>query len=273
MRIFLAGGSGVIGTRLIPALVTAGHDVFATTRREQNTTRISELGATAVVVDAYDANGLQKAVAGAAPDLVMHELTDLSEHDTEANARLRREGTANLVRAARAAGVERMIAQSITWIFPDADRAATEDDPIIPGSAVDDMERLVRSMPQATVLRYGMLYGPTTWYASDGQIADAVRAGLVPATPAITCFVHIDDVVDATVRAISWAEGTYHLVDDEPAAGTVWLPVFASVLKAPAPRTAPLPEGASRGRSVSNAKAKAAGWVPIHPTWREGFTV
>ncbi|MGO4535709.1 NAD-dependent epimerase/dehydratase family protein [Leifsonia sp. 2MCAF36] len=273
MRIFLAGGSGVIGIRLIPALLAAGHEVVATTRRAENVARISQSGAQGVVVDAYDAQGLEAAVAAADPDLVLHELTDLSEHDTEANARLRREGTANLVRAAKLAGVDRMIAQSIAWIFPDGEMPATEDDPITLGSAVDDMEQLVRSMTHATILRYGMLYGPSTWYAPEGEVAKAVRAGMVPATPAITNFVHIDDVVDATVKALSWSDGTYHIVDDEPAAGTVWLPVFAARLNAPAPPVAPLPEGAPRGRAVSNTKARAAGWVPNYRSWRDGFTV
>lgn len=272
MRIFLAGGSGVIGTRLIPALVAAGHDVVATTRRQENVARLSELGAMPVVVDVYDADRLDAVVAEARPDLVLHELTDLSEHDTDANARLRREGTANLVHAAVAAGIRRMVAQSITWIFPAGYRPATEDDAIIPASAVDDLERSVRSMPHATVLRYGMLYGPGTWYAPGGELAEAVRAGRVPATPAITTFAHIDDVIDATVKALAWPDGIYHIVDDEPAPGTAWLPVFATALGAPAPQIAPLAEGAPLGRAVSNAKAKGMGWTPIHPTWREGFT-
>jgi nucleoside-diphosphate-sugar epimerase len=271
MRIFLAGGSGVIGSRLIPELVAAGHEVVATTRHEDQLARLSELGAHGVVIDVYDAPGLTETVAAAAPELVLHELTDLSNYDTQANARLRREGTANLVAAANAAGVERMMMQSIVWSFPDGDAVATEDDPLIPGSVVEEMERLVRSMPHATVLRYGMLYGPGTWYAPGGRIAGAVTAGLVPATPAVTSFAHIDDVVSATVGAIGWPDGIYHIVDDEPAAATVWLPVYAAGLGAPAPRQEPLPDGAPRGRAVSNAKTKAAGWTLIHPTWREGF--
>jgi nucleoside-diphosphate-sugar epimerase len=123
-------------------------------------------------------------------------------------------GTANLVAAAKAAGVERMIVQSIAWIFPDDEHPATEDDPIIAGSAVDEMEQLVRSMARATVLRYGMFYGPDTWYAPGGQIAEAVLGGLLPASPAITSFVHVDDVVTATTQALDWPDGTYHVVDD-----------------------------------------------------------
>jgi nucleoside-diphosphate-sugar epimerase len=236
MRIFLAGGTGIIGRALIPKLVSAGHDVVATTRRDDKLARLAELGAHGVVADVYDANRVASAVKDAAPDLILDELTDLSEYDTDANARLRREGTANIVAAARAAGVERMIVQSIAWIFPEGETPATEEDPIVPGTAVDEMEQLTRTLPHATVLRYGMLYGPGTWYERGGRIANAVVAGQLDATPAVTSFAHIDDVVAATVQALDWPDGTYHVVDDEPAAETEWLPFYAEALGAPEPK-------------------------------------
>jgi nucleoside-diphosphate-sugar epimerase len=251
MRILLAGGTGVIGSRLLPELVAAGHEVVATTRREDRLAFLSSLGVRGVLLDVRDAVWVAATLAEAAPDLVLHQLTDLSGNDREANARVRREGTANLVAGATAAGVDRMIVQSITWVFPDGDTPATEDDPIVPGTAVDVMEGLARCLPRATVLRYGILYGPGTWYAPGGLIAAAVSARQVQANPAITSFVH---------------------VDDEPAPATEWLPVYATGIGAPAPRTAPLPEGAPVGRAVSNAKARAAGWTPAHPSWRAGFS-
>lgn len=271
MRIFLAGGTGVLGSRLIPKLTAAGHQVTATTRRADRTDLLTRLGAAPAVVDVYDADRLNDVVGQAAPDLILHELTDLSEYDTDANARLRRQGTANLVAAARAAGTGRIVVESIAWVFPDADTPATEDDPITPGTAVDTMESTARQLPRATILRYGILYGPGTWYAPGGRIADRVGAGQLPATPALTCFVHIDDAVTATVQALSWPDGTYHIVDDEPAPGTSWLPVYARELGAPPPPAAPLPDGAPAGRPISNAKARAQGWAPEYPSWRQGF--
>lgn len=271
MRIFLAGGTGVLGTRLIPELTAAGHQVTATTRRADRAGLLTRLGAAPAIVDVYDTALLTRVVADAAPDLILHELTDLSDYNTDANARLRREGTANLVAAARAAGTGRIVVQSIAWIFPDADTPATEDDPITPGTAVDTMESLARQLPHSTVLRYGILYGPGTWYAPGGRIASQVDAGQLPATPAIACFLHIDDVVTATVEALHWPDGTYHIVDDEPAPGTSWLPVYARELGAPPPPTAPLADGAPAGRAISNAKARAQGWTPKYPSWREGF--
>ncbi|CAM3477389.1 NAD(P)-dependent oxidoreductase [Occultella aeris] len=266
MRIFLAGGTGVVGSRLIPALQAAGHDVTATTRRAEGLDLVRDRGARGVVVDVFDAPRLAEAVAAAEPELVMHQLTDLGEYDTAANARLRRDGTANLVAAAENAGVDRMI-----FAYAPGDTTATEDDPLEPGSAVGILEAVVHRLPRATVLRYGMFYGDGTWYAPGGRIGGTVVAGQLPATPAITPFVHIDDVVSATVQALSWPDGTYNIVDDEPAAGTVWLPVYAAGLGAPVPRVAGLPDGTPRRRAVSNARARAAGWRPRYPSWRDGF--
>lgn len=272
MRIFLAGGTGVLGTRLIPKLAADGHQVTATTRRTDRTDLLTGLGATPAIVDVYDAARLTSVVTEAAPDLILHELTDLSEYDTAANARLRREGTANLVAAAQTAGTDRIVVQSIAWVFPDADTPATEDDPITPGTAVDTMEGLARHLGKATILRYGLLYGPGTWYAPGGRIARLVGAGQLPATPAVSCFVHIDDAVTATIQALSWPDGTYHVVDDEPAPGTSWLSVYARELGAPPPPTAPLADGAPAGRAISNAKARGQGWTPEYPSWRQGFS-
>lgn len=271
MRIFLAGGSGVIGSRLIPVLAEAGHGITATTRRAENIDYLRDRGARPVVVDVYDAPQLTAAVADAAPDLILHELTDLSDFDTEANARVRRAGTANLVAATQATNVGRMMVQSIAWAYEEGSTPAVEDDPIQAGSPIEVMEDLVCRLPHATVLRYGMLYGPDTWYAPGARVANAVTAGLVPATPAITSFVHIDDVIAATVQAIGWPDGAYNIVDDEPAPATEWLPAYATGLGAPAPMIAGLPEGAPLGRGASNKKARTAGWTPMHPTWRGGF--
>jgi nucleoside-diphosphate-sugar epimerase len=164
-----------------------------------------------------------------------------------------------------------MSVQSITWAYPEGDAPATEDEPLVSGHPVAVMEELVQRLEHATVLRFGMLYGPGTWYAPGGRIATAVTAGQYPATAAITSFVHVDDAVAAVAQSVGWADGVYHVVDDEPAPATEWLPVYAAGIGAPAPQTEPLPQGAPVGRIVSNGKAWTAGWTPAHPTWRESF--
>ncbi|WP_193611738.1 NAD-dependent epimerase/dehydratase family protein [Nocardioides lijunqiniae] len=271
MRIFLAGGTGVIGRRLVPRLLAAGHEVVATTRHLGNVDRIERSGATGVVVDVYDSARLTELVATAAPDLVIHQLSDLRHYDTRATARIRREGTRNLVAAAHRAGVGRIVVQSIAWAYEDGHGLADEDEPVEEGSAVAAMEDLARTLAGPTILRFGWWYGPGTWYAEGGRVADAVAEGLLPATRTVNSFVHIDDAVSATLQAIHWPAGAYNIVDDEPAPATEWLPVYARSIGAPAPTSTVWAHRSPGGRGASNAKARAAGWTPRHPTWRSGF--
>ena len=183
MRIFLAGATGVIGRRLMPLLVAAGHEVTGTTRSAAKAEALREQGAHAIVVDVFDRAAMHDAVMQAHPEIVVHQLTDLPqvfdpERHGEAlrrNARLRIEGTANLVAAAQAAGARRLIAQSIAFIYADGPEPHSESDPLAAAEG-DDLNALtshgVRTLEDATlntpgiagiVLRYGRLYGPGTW--------------------------------------------------------------------------------------------------------------
>jgi nucleoside-diphosphate-sugar epimerase len=273
MRIFVAGATGVVGRRLVPLLVRAGHEVWGTTRRPQRADALATHGVHPVVADAYDAAALTEAVVAAAPDVVIHQLTDLAGEDRAANARLRIEGTRNLVEASRAAGVDTMIAQSIAWIYAPGATPATEDDALDPDASpfpgVDALERAVATMPRGIVLRYGTLYGPGTWYARDGAMADRARQGTLRATPAWSALLHVDDAAAAAVAALDWPPGPVNVVDDEPATEREWLPVFCASVGAPVPPEADGPTG----RPVSNAKAHDLGWHPSFPSWREGFRI
>jgi nucleoside-diphosphate-sugar epimerase len=169
MRIFLAGASGVIGRALVPLLVADGHEVAGTTRGEARAELVRGLGAEPVVVDVYDAEALRDAVVAFAPDLVIHQLTDLPDDAAEVperaagNARIRDEGTANLIAAARAAGAERFLAQSIAWI------------PAGGGESRRRHEAQVLAFG-GVVLRYGQLYGPGTYY--EGKPPEPPRIGV-----------------------------------------------------------------------------------------------
>jgi nucleoside-diphosphate-sugar epimerase len=279
MKVFLAGATGVIGRRLIPLLVASGHEVVGTTRTAEKCEMLQRLGASPVIVDALDRDNLAAVLREARPDLVIHQLTDLSARDLAANARLRIEGTRNLVDAARAVGVRRFIAQSISWTYIPGDGPADESVPLdseapMPRRAtvegVEALEQAVGEMEEGVVLRYGLLYGPGTWYAPDGSVADQVRRGQVSADDGITSFIHVDDAARAALLALDWPRGVVNVVDDEPAAGTVWLPVYAATLDAPAP---PVTTGQARGaRGATNAKARQMlNWQPLYPSWREGF--
>jgi nucleoside-diphosphate-sugar epimerase len=180
-RVFLAGASGAIGRRLMPQLVAAGHEVTATTRQVAKAEDLRALGADPVVVDVFDADCLCAAVLAAKPEIVIHQLTDLPagldpSKMTEAiarNARIRDEGTRNLVEAAKAAGARRLIAQSIAWAYAPGPEPHAETDPLDSGAeggravsvgGVIALEKHVlgASPINGIVLRYGHLYGPGT---------------------------------------------------------------------------------------------------------------
>ncbi|MEV4939334.1 NAD-dependent epimerase/dehydratase family protein [Streptomyces zaomyceticus] len=273
MRVLVAGATGAVGRRLVPRLEAAGHEVVGISRRGPRP------------VDVLDAGAVRRAVAEAAPDAVVHQLTDLGAADGAANNRMRVEGTGNLVDAARAAGVGRIVAQSISWAYAPGDGPADESVPLdsteeVPRSrivaGVRALESAVAELPEAVVLRYGVLYGPGTWYAPGGAVAAALAGdpgarflGSTAADDSVSSFVHVDDAAAAAVRALEWPPGAYNVVDDEPAPGRVWLPALAAALGVPAPARS---EGrVPWARGAVNARARALGWSPAHPSWRTGF--
>ena len=192
MRIALAGATGVIGRRLAPLLISAGHDVLGMTRSPARLAELEAAGVQGRVVDVYELDELTRVIVGFAPDLVMHQLTDLPDDPaaiegfTEANARIRREGTRNLLTAARAAGSARFLAESVAWrLEGDAGRAVTE------------MERAVLHVG-GVVLRYGRFHGPGTYHEQD-----------LPERPRI----HIDEAARRTALAIDERSGVIEIVD------------------------------------------------------------
>jgi nucleoside-diphosphate-sugar epimerase len=180
-RIFLAGASGAIGRRLTPILHNAGHYVCGSTRSKAKADALRSLGADPVVVDVFDVTALSRVVAWARPDIVIHQLTDLPR-DLDPRemgaaiirtARIRDEGTRNLVRAAIAAGARRLVAQSIAWAYAPGAEPYVETDPLDAGAEGDDginvqgliaLEDLTLKSPplEGVILRYGQLYGPGT---------------------------------------------------------------------------------------------------------------
>ncbi len=278
MKILLAGATGAIGRLLVPLLVAAGHEVAGTTRHAEKREQIAASGARPVVADALDREAMFAALRAEHPDVVIHQLTDLGGRDFAGNSRLRIAGTRHLVDAALAVGVQRMIAQSIAWIYVPGQRPASEDEPLDLGApasrgstiaAVQALEEAVAAVPVGVVLRYGVLYGPGTWYSRDGWFTEQVCRGEVAATDGVTSFLHVADAAQAALQALDWPAGPLNIVDDEPAAGTDWLPLYASLVGAPPPPVKPGAEGWERG--ASNARARQLGWRPRYPTWREGF--
>jgi len=278
MKIFLAGATGAIGRLMIPPLVKAGHTVTGTTRSAAKSGQIAEAGARPVVLDALDRDGVFAALRADRPDVVIHQLTDLAGRDFGANSRLRIEGTRNLVDAALAVGVQRMIAQSISWVCVPGSGPSREEDALdLEGpaprgrtvAAVKALEDAVAEVPTGVVLRYGILYGPSTWYARDGLTTEQMRRGEIEATGTVTSFIHVADAAAAAIQALSWPAGILNIVDDEPAAGNEWVPFYAALVGAPPPKQ--VTGSNSRERGASNQKAWSLGWRPRYPSWRQGF--
>jgi nucleoside-diphosphate-sugar epimerase len=278
MKIFLAGATGAVGRLLLPLLVEAGHDVAGMTRKATKATEIESLGGRPIVADAFDRAALCAALRNERPDVVIHQLTDLSTRDFAGNSRLRIEGTRNLVDAARAVGVQRMITQSISWMYVPGYGPAHEDEPFdvdAPDArghavaAVQSLEQAVAEMPIGVVLRYGLFYGPGTWYTRDGLTSAQIQRGEIYATDGITSFVHVADAAQAAVQALGWPAGPVNIVDDAPAKGAEWVAEYARLIGAPPP---PLKPGAAAWeRGASNAKARTRGWRPRYSNWRDGF--
>jgi 2-alkyl-3-oxoalkanoate reductase len=307
MKVFLAGATGAIGSRLVPQLVEAGHQVTAITRSKEKLGKLYDLGAEAVACDVFDAGRLGSVVARAEPDAVINELTDLPQSLNPrrlkeyyaANNRVRREGTANLLSAARGAGVRRFLIQGAAyWYAPTGGPVKTEEAPLYLdapspiGPAVETIKEVEEAVLTADgiegiVLRYGMFYGPGTWYAKDGDVGRQVRKRRYPMIghgEGTYSFIHIDDAASATVAALESARpGVYNVVDDEPVSAAEWMPVYVEALGAKRPPRVPAfvarliaGEALVRWmlglRGASNEKIKEElGWRPKYESWRQGF--
>jgi 2-alkyl-3-oxoalkanoate reductase len=300
MKVFVAGASGALGSRLVPQLVDAGHEVIGTHNSPGRAELLRTLGAKPVMLDLLDARAVRKAVLDAKPDAIVHQATALANATWGRNFdkvfaktnELRTKGTDSLLAAAREAGVRRFVAQSFAsyrYVREGGPVKAEEDplDPTPPANARQSfaaMAYLEQAVTEASgiTLRYGAFYGA----ANDGLI-EPVRKRQYPIVGeggGITSWIHLEDAAAATVLALEQdGPAIYNIVDDEPAPVREWLPVFAQALGAKPPRR--LPSWLARliageaavvmgtdARGASNAKAKRElGWTLRYPSWRQGF--
>jgi nucleoside-diphosphate-sugar epimerase len=305
MRVFVAGGTGVLGRRLVPQLVARGHQVTATTTSAAKLGLVAEMGAEAVVMDGLDAASVGEAVAKARPEVIVHQMTAISvahagqpdfrhfDRWFATTSRLRTEGTDHLLAAAEATGVSHFVAQGYaSWNgIREGGWVKTEEDPLdletgtaahVGMEAIGHVEDVVVRAAGA-VLRYGWLYGP----GATDDLVEPVRKRQFPLVGRGTGYcswVHLDDAASATVLAVEHkATGVFNIVDDEPAPASEWLPYLAACAGAKAPRRVPVwlarllaGEVAvtmmTEGRGFSNAKARRElGWQLRYPSWRQGF--
>ncbi|MFF1914806.1 NAD-dependent epimerase/dehydratase family protein [Streptomyces sp. NPDC058239] len=305
MRVFVAGGTGVLGRRLVPQLVAKGYRVTATTTSTAKLGLVEQLGADGVVMDGLDAASVGEAVASARPDVIVHQMTgisiahvgkpDLKHFDrwSVPTIRLRTEGTDHLLAAAGATGVSHFVAQGCAnWNgIREGGWVKTEEDPLDlhEGTAAHTATAALRHVEDVVlkaggaVMRYGAFYGPG---ATDDQLVLVRRRQfpLVGDGAGYASWVHLDDAASATVLAVEQkARGVFDIVDDEPAPESEWLPHLAACAGAKPPVRVPkwlarrlagdvVVTMMTEGRGFSNAKAKRElGWELRHPSWRQGF--
>ena len=300
MRVFVAGATGAIGSRLVPQLIEGGHEVIGTSRSPANAERIRRSGRSRSRSTCSTGARCAWLSSTPSPDAIVHQATALADVRFSRNLDrtfaqtnlLRTVGTDALLAAAREAGVRRFVAQSFAsaryareggWI-------KTEDDPLDPNPVPTTLETnaAMRYLDQAVTdaggiaLRYGGFYGAP----NDGLI-EPIRKRRFPIVgdgAGVSSFIHLDDAATATVLALEHdGAGIYNIVDDEPVPVREWLPVLAEVLGAKPPRRFPrwlaqlfAGEAAvmtgTESRGASNAKAKRElGWELRYPSWREGF--
>ncbi len=300
MRVLLVGASGALGTRLVPQLVAAGHEVIGTHRQPATVLRLRSLGALPITLDLLDERAVRATVAEHEPEAIIHQATALGDAKFGRNLdrifattiKLRTTGTDMLLAAAREFGVERFVAQSFApyRYARVGGPVKSEDDLLDPSpprhttagsAALCHLDRAVTAAG-GVALRYGAFYG-----AENDGWADLVRKRMFPIVGdggGMMSFVHLDDAAAATLLALEDGRpGVYNIVDDDPAPGREWLPALAEALGAKPPRhlapwLARLLAGelavvsATEARGASNVKAKRElGWTLRYPSWRRGF--
>jgi len=308
MKVLVAGATGGLGRSLVPKLVAAGHEVVGMIRSESSAASIKALGAGVVLADGLDAAAVKAAVHTVHPEVVVHQMTALKgginfkkfDQSFATTNRLRTEGTDNLLAASQAAGVRRFVVQSYAgWNLQHGGSATkTEADPLDPNPAaaqrvtmagIKHLESAVTNADgiEGVALRYASFYGPTGDIGKGGSMVEMIRKRQLPLIgdgAGVWSFIHYDDAADATVKAIeSDVTGIYQIADDDPAQAAVWLPEFARILGAKAPRHVPVWLGRLAAgdvgvaafteiRGADNSLAKATfDWQPGYASWREGF--
>lgn len=290
MKIFVAGATGAIGRPLIAQLLRQGHDVVALTRSPEKAQTLAEQGVELAIADVFDTDALIAAVVRAQPEVVIEQLTALPKTYTAEsmsaaapfNQRLRKEGGANVLAAAQAVGVRRYLRQSIAFWGAPGSGLADEETPLSldasPAVAADartvtEIERHLLETPnlEGIALRYGFFYGPGTWFAPDGDVAQQVRQQQFPIVgngEGVWSWLHVEDAAIATVAAAEQGNpGIYLITNDRPLEVREWLPAFARWLNAPSPPQISVEDALQIGgadavyygtqlRGASNGKAK-----------------
>ena len=296
MRILLTGATGVIGRRVVPLLVAAGHEVKAVARTPRREAPLERLGAVPVPIDLFDRESVQRAARGqdAIVNLATHvprsTLRMMLPGAWRQNDRIRRIAASNLVDAAIGVGVARFVQESFALAYPDCGADWIDEDQRLQPArynrtlldAEASAERFTRTGGAGVVLRFAAFYGPDAVQSRD--MMAFVRKGWAPLPGAPDAFhstVSHDDAAAAVAVALGIAPGVYNVVDDEPLTRRAYADALAGALGVAPPRFLPswvarlagsMGELMSRSERVSNARLRRASpWRPGFPSAREGW--
>ncbi len=277
-KIFVTGATGLIGTKLTKRLIEEGYEVAGLTTSEKGKEKLDNAGVKAYIGNILEYDTIEKSIGDFKPDIIMNEITDLKQVDMSANTKVRIEGTKNLVEAAIKHDVPHIQSQSIAFVYEAGDTLATEEtsldydasgDRKITVDGVEGLEKESARLNKHVILRYGLLYGPGTWYGKDGMIYNQFINGEVTMTDGVQSFIHIDDAVETAIQALNFDSGIYNVADDEPVKGDDWAKWYANELNVSP--TLNIEPAASFERGVTNKKFKDQGGKLIYTTWKDGM--
>ncbi|MBF9297625.1 NAD-dependent epimerase/dehydratase family protein [Mammaliicoccus sciuri] len=277
-KIFVTGATGLIGTKLTKRLIEEGYEVAGLTTSEKGKEKLDNAGVKAYIGNILEYDTIEKSIGDFKPDIIMNEITDLKQVDMSANTKVRIEGTRNLVEAAIKHDVPHIQSQSIAFVYEAGDTLATEEtsldydasgDRKITVDGVEGLEKESARLNKHVILRYGLLYGPGTWYGKDGMIYNQFINGEVTMTDGVQSFIHIDDAVETAIQALNFESGIYNVADDDPVKGDDWAKWYANELNVSP--TLNIEPAAPFERGVTNKKFKDQGGKLIYATWKDGM--
>jgi nucleoside-diphosphate-sugar epimerase len=296
MKVFVTGGTGVVGTRAVPALVAGGHEVTAVARTPEKAELVRSMGATPVTVDLFDAAAVKAAVDG--HDAVAHLATNIPPMTKaarmkawEVNERLRTEASNHLVDAALATGASRYVQESICFPYRDqgaawiSEESPLDHDGVFAGAAHAEAAaaRFAAAGGAGVVLRFAQFHGPGSHHVETFNALARKRINPFVGDPdAYTSFIHADDAGTAVAAAMTLPSGTYNVADDEPLTRAEAGEAVAAALGMKPPKAIPgvvraaspkLAKALMKSLRISNAKLKAASdWRPSHPSMRGSWS-
>ncbi|MBO1198545.1 NAD(P)-dependent oxidoreductase [Staphylococcus simiae] len=277
-KIFVTGATGLIGIKLVQRLKEEGHEVAGFTTSENGQQKLDSVNCKSYIGDILKAETIDAALADFKPEIIINQITDLKNVDMSANTKVRVEGSKNLIDAAKKHNVQKVIAQSIAFMYEPGEGLATEETPLdfnstgdrkITVDGVVGLEEETARMDNYVILRFGWLYGPGTWYGKDGMIYNQFIDGNVTLSDGVTSFIHLDDAVETSIQAIDFDNGIYNVADDEPVKGSDFAEWYKNQLGVEPKIDIQPAQPFERG--VSNDKFKAQGGTLIYKSWKDGM--